>query len=187
MGSSSVRRRSTRWQSWVDQLTVNSEQLTARETGFPVLPRKRPRPNIRSGLLRKGELFVGASLATRSPGIDKAAVGVPLEGRIRALARKQAMRMSHGHSGEPDCPAALDRIRGRSADDFHADAWFVPQAELLQWLRHKRAGMTLVIAPPATLLRIAHPYAQSRAQTLDATSCGAKPETPFRALLTIHY
>ena len=32
-----------------------------------------------------------------------------------------------------------------SADDFHADAWFVPQEELLQRLRYKRAGRALAV------------------------------------------
>jgi len=32
-----------------------------------------------------------------------------------------------------------------SAGDFHADAWFVPQEELLQRLRYKRAGRALAV------------------------------------------
>ena len=32
-----------------------------------------------------------------------------------------------------------------SADDFHADAWFVPQEELLQRLLYKRAGRALAV------------------------------------------
>jgi len=42
------------------------------------------------------------------------------------------MRVSPDHSGDPGCSAAPNRIRGRLCGDFHADAWFVPQEELLQ-------------------------------------------------------
>jgi len=50
------------------------------------------------------------------------------------------MRASPDHSREPAALLLRSEARVDSAPDFHADAWFVPQAELLQRLRDKGAA-----------------------------------------------
>ena len=52
-------------------------------------------------------------------------------------------RRCGGHLIILETPVALllrSESGADSAGDFHADAWFVPQEELLQRLRYKRAG-----------------------------------------------
>ena len=59
-------------------------------------------------------------------------------------------RRCGGHLIILETPVALllrSESGADSAGDFHADAWFVPQEELLQRLRYKRAGRALAAKP----------------------------------------